>query len=93
MYKTLAFAVTLAAIMSAPALAQKLAQSYDPYNLGTGNIVTPVQPSQMNPGDEAYRARAEVLGRGNVRVKTKTMKPSFTPEEKALFERISPFGD
>ncbi|MCK9918512.1 hypothetical protein MXD81_56260 [Microbacteriaceae bacterium K1510] len=76
MTKTYVLAAVLAATLSGSALAQ----SYNP-EIGTGNVTAQVQAPTA---DQALQARAQVLDS-----KHQALRPTFTKDEQALFNRIS----
>lgn len=75
MTKTYVLAAVLAATLSGSALAQ----SYNP-EYGTANVTAQVQA----PADQALLAHAQVLDSRH-----QAVRPAFTKDEQALFNRIS----
>lgn len=76
MTKTYVLAAVLAATLSGSALAQ----SYNP-EIGTGNVTAQVQAPVA---DRALQAHAQVLDNQH-----QAIRPTFTKDEQALFNRIS----
>lgn len=76
MTKTYVLAAVLAATLSGSALAQ----SYNP-ELGTGNVIAQVQAPVA---DQALQAHAQALDSRH-----QAVRPTFTKDEQALFNRIS----
>ncbi|AXK82540.1 hypothetical protein DW352_19645 [Pseudolabrys taiwanensis] len=80
--KTMTKTYVLAAILAATLSGSALAQSYNP-EFGTANVTAEVQAPVA---DQALQAHAEAIDNHR-----HVVRPAFTDNERALFNRIRPY--